>query len=222
MVQAVYLTSTDVPGVYFPEMETDSVTHLILQYRYWALIPLTFIEGPIVAFAAGMLASMGYFNMYFLAALFLIRDVGLDGVYYAIGHYGGRTAFAKRMLTKIGITPDNLEQVREMWNKRPGITMFFGKLSYGIAASFIVVAGMVRMSLVRFFTYGVIVAVLQYGGLLLAGYYFGVGLGGNIVHIISNIQYAIGIAALIIATYYFLSWRMRQRFLAVEKRSRFR
>ena len=70
-------------------MSVDFITELILQYRYWILIPLSFIEGPVVAFVAGMLASMGYFNIYFLSALFFVRDVGLDGVYYAIGHFGG-------------------------------------------------------------------------------------------------------------------------------------
>ena len=110
-------------------MSVDFITELILQYRYWILIPLSFIEGPVVAFVAGMLASMGYFNIYFLSALFFVRDVGLDGVYYAIGHFGGRTNFAKRMLNKIGITTDHLEQVRVLWEKRPGWTMFIGKLS---------------------------------------------------------------------------------------------
>ncbi|MDP2665084.1 MAG: hypothetical protein Q8P23_00320, partial [bacterium] len=73
-------------------MSVDFITELILQYRYWILIPLSLIEGPVVAFVAGTLASLGYFNMSFLAVLFFVRDVGLDGVYYAIGHFGGRTA----------------------------------------------------------------------------------------------------------------------------------
>src|SRR3989344_6752112 len=101
-------------------MSPDIITELILEYRYWILIPLTFIEGPVVAFVAGTFAAVGFFNMYFLAALFFVRDVGLDGVYYAIGHFGGRTAFAKRMLTKIGVTMDPLAQGRGLWTKRPG------------------------------------------------------------------------------------------------------
>ena len=81
------------------------------------------------------------------------------------------------MLNKIGITTDHLEQVRVLWEKRPGWTMFIGKLSYGIASAFIVVAGMVKMPLSKFFLYGSIVAVLQYGVLLFAGYYLGESLG---------------------------------------------
>ncbi|MSU74620.1 hypothetical protein EXS57_02475 [Candidatus Kaiserbacteria bacterium] len=198
-------------------MSVDFITELILQYRYWILIPLSFIEGPVIAFVAGTLASLDYFDIYFLAALFFIRDVGLDGVYYAIGHFGAKTAFVQRMLTKIGITPDHFEQVRILWEKRPFVTMFIGKLSYGIASAFIVVAGTVRMPLITFFKYGSIVAVLQYGVLLFAGYYLGESAGGNIVHIISNVQYVVAFAALAISGYYILSWYMRKKLLKKDK-----
>lgn len=198
-------------------MSVNFITELILQYRYWILIPLSLIEGPVVAFVAGTLASVGFFDMYFLVALFFVRDVGLDGVYYAIGHFGGKTAFTERMLAKIGITDDHLEQVRVLWARRPGTTMLIGKLSYGIASAFIVVAGMVKMPLKAFFFYGSMVAVLQYGTLLFLGYFLGASLGGNIVKIINNVQYVIAFAAIAISGYYLLTWYMRKKFLEEEK-----
>ena len=198
-------------------MSVDFITQVILQYRYWILIPLSLIEGPVVAFVAGTLAALGYFNMYFLAALFFVRDVGLDGVYYAIGHFGAKTAFVQRMLAKIGITPDHLEQVRIIWEKKPFWTMFIGKLSYGIASAFIVVAGTVKMPLSKFFKYGSIVAVLQYGTLLFAGYYLGASVGGSVVRIIENVQYVIAFAALVITGYYLFTWYMRRKFLKEEQ-----
>lgn len=198
-------------------MSVDFITQVLLQYRYWILIPLSLIEGPVVAFVAGTLAALGYFNIYFLAGLFFVRDIGLDGAYYAMGHFGGRTAFAERMLAKIGITDDHLGKVHDLWEKRPFTTMFIGKLSYGIASAFIVVAGMVKMPLREFFKYGAIVAVLEYGSLLLAGYFLGASLGGSIVKIIENAQYVIGFAALVISGYYLFSWYMRKKFLKEEK-----
>jgi membrane protein DedA with SNARE-associated domain len=197
-------------------MSVDFITGLILHYKYWILIPLSFLEGPIVAFVAGTLSSVGFFNMYILVPLFFIRDVGLDAVYYAIGHFGGHTAFARRMLKKIGVTDDHLEQVRMLWVKRPFTTMFVGKLSYGIASAFIVVAGTVRMPLRLFFKYGVIVAILEYGILLYAGYFLGASLGGSVTRIIDNIQYGIAGLALVISGYYILSWYMRGKFLKEE------
>ena len=199
-------------------MSVEFTTELILQYRYWILIPLSFVEGPIVAFVAGTLASLGFFSMPFLAMLFFIRDVGLDLTYYAIGHFGARTAFVRRMLVKIGITSDHLEQVRVLWEKKPFWTMFIGKLSYGIASAFIVVAGTVRMPLKTFIKYGSIVAVLQYGTLLFAGYYLGASAGGSVVHIVSNVQYVVAFAAIAISGYYIFTWYMRQRLLKEDEK----
>lgn len=198
-------------------MSIDFITQLILQYRYWILIPLSFIEGPVVAFVAGTFAAVGFFNIYFLAALFFVRDVGLDGVYYAIGHFGGHTAFSERMLGKIGITDDHLEKVRVLWVQRPFMTMFIGKLSYGIASAFIVVAGMVKMPLKTFFKYGIVVAILEYGTLLFAGYFLGASLGGTAARIISNVQYLIAFFALVITLYYLFSWYIRSKFLTADK-----
>lgn len=198
-------------------MSVEFITELILQYRYWILIPISFIEGPIVAFVAGTLAAVGFFNIYFLAGLFFVRDVGLDGVYYAIGYFGGHTAFTGRMLAKIGVTDDHLEKVRELWAKRPFMTMFIGKLSYGIASAFIVVAGVVKMPLRIFFKYGIIVAILEYGTLLVAGFFLGASLGGSVVKIIENAQYAIGFAALVISGYYLFTWYMRRRLLKEDR-----
>lgn len=199
-------------------MSVAFLTHLILQYRYWILIPLTFLEGPVVAFVAGMLASLGYFDVYFLAVLFFVRDVGLDGVYYAIGYFGGRTDFTRRMLKKIGVTADHLEEVRVSWARRPGITMFIGKLSYGIASAFIVVAGMVKMPLGKFFGYGSLVAIAQYGTLLFVGYYLGTSLGGDAVRVINNVQYVVAFAAIVILAYYLQSWYMRKKLLSADKK----
>lgn len=198
-------------------MSVEAITELILQYRYWILIPLSFIEGPVVAFVGGTLAAVGYFNIYFLAVLFFIRDISLDGAYYAIGHFGGHTKFAERMLAKIGITDDHLEKVRVLWAQRPFTTMFIGKLSYGIASAFIVVAGMVRMPLRIFFKYGSIVAVLEYGTLLLAGYFLGASFGGSILKVIENAQYVLVVTALVMVGYYFFTWRMRNKFLREDK-----
>jgi membrane protein DedA with SNARE-associated domain len=198
-------------------MSADFITHLILQYRYWILVPLSFIEGPVIAFIAGTLASVGFFSFPFLCLLFFVRDVGLDLAYYAAGYFGGHSGFTRRMLTKIGVTDDHLEQVRELWVRRPGMTMLIGKLSYGIASAFIVVAGVVKMPLRIFLTYGILVAILEYGTLLFAGYFLGASLGGSVTRIINNVQYGVAGFAIVLTAYYFVSRSMRRKFLKKEE-----
>lgn len=199
-------------------MDSSHITALILQYRYFILIPLTFLEGPLVAFVAGTLAAGGYFNVYLLAILFFVRDVGLDGVYYALGYYGGRTKFARKMLAKMKITDEHLNDVKVLWEKHPGRTMFLGKLSYGIASAFIVVAGTVKMKLSEFFMWGSLVAIAQYGTLLVLGYFFGQSLGGTITNILSKFEYVVAGIFIFVTIYYIFTHFMKNRFVKVEEK----
>lgn len=194
-------------------MSVESLTPLLLEYRYWILIPLAFLEGPVVAIIGGTLAATGYFNFYVLCLIFYIRDLSLDLGYYAIGHYGGHTAIAERLLKKIGVTADHLEHIRSLWARRPATTMLIGKLSYGISAAFIVVAGIIGMRLRTFIWYGSLVAVLQYGTLLVLGYFFGATFGGSILKIVENIQYVILAISIAAIGYYLIAWRMRKKVL---------
>ncbi|MBX4191924.1 hypothetical protein KW798_00325 [Candidatus Parcubacteria bacterium] len=199
-------------------MSPEHLSTLITSYGYWILIPLTFLEGPIIAFVAGTLASVGYFNIWLLATLFFVRDVGLDAVYYALGYWGRDKKFTHKMMAKLGVTGDHLDEVREIWEKHAGKTMFMGKLSYGIASAFIVVAGVIKMPLRKFFTWAVIVAVVQYGGLLVLGYFFGNAFGSKLSGLLENLQYAILGLSVFIFLYYGFSWYMRGSFFKTERR----
>lgn len=193
-------------------MGPDSITPIIIEYRYWILIPLSLIEGPIVAFAAGTLASLGYFNIFILEFLFIARDLATDMLYYALGVFAERGKTVQRLLRKIGVTADHLDKARELWRTHPWRTMFFGKLAYGIAPSFFVVAGMVRMSVPRFLKYNVVIASFQYGVALLLGYFFGNTFGGSLVNILNNIQLVIGLLVVALIVFYAVRAYIRANF----------
>jgi membrane protein DedA with SNARE-associated domain len=193
-------------------MSPQHITELTIEYRYWILVPFVIIEGPIVAFIAGTLASIGYFNIYALIIFFFVRDMAMDAVFYYAGYMGAQTRFAKRMLGKINQRGDTLKDLRTQWEKHPARTMFVGKLSFGIAQAFIVAAGVVNMRLSTFFTYGAVVAVTQYITLLTLGYFFGDAFGGDTTRIVQNIQYVIAVSTLLISGYYLLRWYLRRKF----------
>ncbi|MBC7836975.1 VTT domain-containing protein [Acetobacteraceae bacterium] len=201
-------------------MPLDHISTLILEYRYWILIPLSFVEGPIIAFIAGTLASLGYFNIYALAVFFLVRDVIVDLGMYAVGYWGGKRPFVQRWLTRWGITEKEMGEIKHLWNKNAWKTMFFSKLSYGVAAAFIMIAGTVQMPLKKFLSYGFLIAILHYGTLLVLGYYFGNSFG-SVSGILENIQYVIGGGTLILSVYFigkfYINKKMREAERAVEK-----
>lgn len=187
-------------------MDINNISHLLIEYRYWIIIPLAFLEGPLVAFAAGTLASLGYFNMAILAALFFVKDVSLDSAYYAMGHYWGKALWVQRMLKKLHVTDAHIDEVRVLWEEHPARTMFFGKLSYGLASTFMVVSGVVRMNFGTFIKWGAIMAIGQYGIFLSLGYFLGKTMGGRISDIITMVEYFIA-GATIVATIWYLVLR---------------
>lgn len=198
-------------------MGLEHVTELILAYRYWILLPLSFIEGPVVAFVAGTLASAGYFNLFALAAFFFVRDVLVDAACYALGYFGGRSRAMQKILTYLGVTESHMDEVRTLWNKHPGKTMFFSKLSYGVAAGFIVVAGMVKMPLGKFLKYGAVIAVAHYFTLLLIGFYFGATFGGTLGGFIEKAPIVLALAGVLAIAYYIFKRYMTKRLERFEK-----
>lgn len=200
-------------------MGAEHVIAIILEYRYIILIPLSFIEGPVVAFLAGALVPLGYFDITTLFIIFFARDLGFDTLYYIIGHYGNKTRFVKRMLDKIGVTEDHLNGVRTLWEKHPLKTMFFGKLAYGIAVAFMLAAGMIGMPIKKFLRYSFIVAVFQYGILITLGYVLGNAFSSVIQIIIQDIAIIIFIGAIIFIGYYAFSIRMKRKLILEEKKA---
>jgi membrane protein DedA with SNARE-associated domain len=196
-------------------MSPDTITALILHYRYWILIPLCFLEGPIVAFVAGTLASFGYFDIYVLGAVFFVRDIAMDGFMYVVGRFGGETRFGKWLLKKVGVTSEHLRGIHDLWDKYAGRTMFFSKLSYGLAATFLVVAGLVKLSPKKFFAYGALVTVLQYGVLLVLGYFFG-NTFETVSNVLNNIGYVLLAVSIFVTAYYVFTHFMRRRLLKQE------
>ena len=178
-------------------MKTAALVAIILHYRYWILIPLTFIEGPIIAFVAGTLAATGYFNVLLLFALFFIRDMTLDGVCFALGYFGGNSRLARHLMRKARVTPHDLSHIGLMWEHHPLRTMFFAKISYGFAGIFIILAGMVRMRLSVFYIYAAIVTFFEYGVLIPLGYFFG-GALDPVSNVLTYVQYVVGVAMLIV------------------------
>lgn len=197
-------------------MSVESITPLIVEYRYWILIPLTFIEGPIVGFIAGGLSRLGYFDPFAAFAIFIIRDILVDAAWYFAGSRGGKTRLAGWLFKKARVTEEHLHGVRALWDTRPLRTMFISKLSYGIAQLFLAVAGVVGMPFARFFRYALIVALVEYGGLFICGYVVG-GAFGSLAGVLSNIQWVIAILALFIAGYYVFTHYMRTKTLKEEK-----
>ncbi len=89
--------------------------------------------------------------------------------------------------------------------------MFLGKLAYGVALSFVILAGTVRMPLKKFFGWGALVAILQFWSLLLLGYFFGSTFSSSTTHLIENLLNALAGILLLASVYFVFSLYMRSK-----------
>jgi len=200
-----------------PPTDPTGAMELLIHYRYWLLIPLSFIEGPVVAFIAGALSHLGYFNPYLAFIIFFMKDIILDGIFYVIGRFSGQTSLIRRLLAKIGIREEHIHEARILWAKHGFRTMLLSKLSYGLSPGFLIAAGMVGMPVRIFFKYAVLVSLAQYGVLFMLGYYFGNAFG-NVANVLENIQYAVGAVLLVTIAYYILTRYMGQKLVEEERK----
>ena len=195
-----------------PPIDPTGAVELLVHYRYWLLIPFSLIEGPVMAFIAGALSRLGYFNLYLAFIIFFLRDVILDGTFYFIGRFGGQTSLIKRLVAKIGIEEGHINEVRILWSEHGLRTMFLSKLSYSLAPGFLAAAGIVGVPFRIFFQYSVLASLIQYGVLFTLGYYFGNAFG-SITKVVQNIQYVVGAVLLMGVLYYIFIRYMRKKLI---------
>lgn len=198
-------------------MSLEVITQLVLQYRYWILLPLAFMEGPILAFVLGSFSVLGYFNIFLSFLILLIGDLVPDAAYYFFGRYGERNGLMSRYAQKIGIGEEHFDVVRRLWHKHPAKTMFLTKFAYGLSTPLLVSAGFIGMPLYRFLRLSVMISIIQYGVLLTLGYNF-----GRSFKLVSGTLELISLAAagiiVMAAAYYFLVRYIRRKFMEEEAR----
>lgn len=179
------------------------INELIVGYQYLILFPLVVVEGPIVTVIAGFLTSINQLSFVIAYPLIVAADLVGDSLCYLLGRWG-RVAFIERWGRYIGVTHDRIEQVKHHFDRHSGKTLLLGKLLHGIGTSFLVVAGMVRMSYFRFLLFNFIATVPKSLILFLIGYYFGKGISkiNSFLEMVGVIFLIIGIIAFA-ALYYF-------------------
>jgi membrane protein DedA with SNARE-associated domain len=191
-------------------MQPDHLTQLIIDYRYWIVIPLSFLEGPVIAFAVGTLSSFGYFNPFVAVWVFFAKDMIMDGVFYFLGRFATRAAFVQRLLRKGGLITESTDEFKKQWDGHAFRTMFMAKLPHGFSSIFLAMSGVIRAPMARFFAYAAIIAVMQYVLLFVLGYYFGSWLGVS-SSVVTRVQYVLTGVFTLAAVYLAAAWFIRRR-----------
>jgi membrane protein DedA with SNARE-associated domain len=189
-------------------MDPQALSATLIHHRYEILIPLSIIEGPIVALVTGALASRGYFNVLAVCGLFVAKDLIVDGAYFGLGRWSGRSHRVSALLPALRLDRAHIDRVREQWVLHGWRTILVGKLAWGLAPMVLASAGFVGVSPSAFFGYAVTVSAVQYTVLLALGFYVGsaIGVASLAMRVIG---YAVAVLALVSIFVLRHKWRAR-------------
>ena len=140
---------------------------LLLTYKYWIIIPLSVIEGPIVTVVAGFLATLGVFNPFVVYLVMITGDVVGDGIAYSFGYFG------KRFLRYFKITDEKLEKAKIYFQENHKKAILASKVVYGLGTTGLITAGVLRVPYKRFFKTCILISAVQSLVLLAIGILFG-------------------------------------------------
>lgn len=181
----------------------SSLIDLLLEYRYVALVPLAFLEGPGLAVAIGFLLYTGKLAFVPSFGILIFADAARDVLSYWVGHTG-HAALAK---TKFG---SRLLSIERLWIQHTWKAVMLSKWAYGLNFPMLVSAGLARVSFRRFFSIAMAVTGIQYALLITVGFFFGhsQSLIGEYLFF-SQVVVAVFVL-LVIATLALVSWRARR------------
>ena len=134
------------------------------------LVVTPFLPGDSLLFAIGALAGAGALNLYAILLLLTVAAIAGDTVNYWTGHFVGPKVFKSnsRFLNK-----KHLEKTHNFYERYGGKTIIIARFVPIVRTFAPFVAGIGRMSYLKFMTYNVTGGILWIFSLTLAGYLFG-------------------------------------------------
>ncbi len=146
----------------------------LLAYRYPILIPLAFLEGPVVMLISGLLIRIGIFSFLPVYLLLITGDFAGDIVWYFIGRHGARSLIDKYGHF-INLTEQNIERAERFFQNHEMRILFISKITmgFGFAIATLVAAGAAHISFKKYFWINLFGEFIWAGILISVGYFFG-------------------------------------------------
>ncbi|MFH1601521.1 MAG: VTT domain-containing protein [Candidatus Shapirobacteria bacterium] len=135
-----------------------------------------FFPGDSLLLTAGLLASRGYLNIYYLVILSIIGAIGGDTAGYWIGHKWGRRLFEKK--ESLIFKKKHLEKAEDFYRLHGGKAIVIARFMPIIRTFVPIMAGVAQMHYDRFVSFNVIggilwVLTMGFGGYLIGTYFPG-------------------------------------------------
>ena len=149
-------------------MSLETLTELIKNYGYLAILIGTFLEGETILILGGFAAHMGFLELPWVIASAIAGSFSGDQLYYYIGRHFGRKIIAKRLSWQVGA-----QKVYKHLHRHQNLLILSFRFFYGLRNVTPFAVGAAHISRVRFFSLNLIGAIVWAFAFAYAGYLFG-------------------------------------------------
>lgn len=155
-------------------MDIEIILGYLMTYRYFLIIPLTIVEGPIVMVLCGFLLRFGEFDILPLYISLTIADTIGDIFWYCIGRFWG-IPFIKKFGRFVSISENSLAKATALFHRHHNKILFISKITmgFGFALVTLITAGVAKVPFKKYLIFNVSGQLIWTGILLGVGYLFG-------------------------------------------------
>lgn len=155
-------------------MPVGIIANLLLQYKYFIMVPLVLFMQPAVGISGGILSRLGLMDPLAVYLTVCLTALAGDVGWYWIGyHYGQR--FVGRFGRFVGITSEHVRVAQKIFHQNIAKILIISKVTngFGLAIVTLFTAGMSRVPFGRYMLFNVIGEVIWSGMIVGIGYYLG-------------------------------------------------
>jgi membrane protein DedA with SNARE-associated domain len=149
-------------------MSLETLTELIRNYGYLAILTGTFLEGETILILGGFAAHMGFLELPWVIVSAIAGSFSGDQLYFYIGRHYGPKIIAKRLSWQEGA-----EKVYKHLHRHKNLLILTFRFFYGFRNVTPFAVGAAHVSRSRFFTLNLIGAIVWAISFAYAGYLFG-------------------------------------------------
>lgn len=153
-------------------MSLTLIIQWLLIYKYAVLIPIAILEGPIITVLGGFFAAQGYLNAPAVFVIVVIGDIVGDGIYYALGRFGGRKLI-DAYGHYINVTSVEVLRIEKHFARHARKTLIIAKLTHALGIVALLAAGLARMPFGEFIVFNFLPTLPKSILLMGIGYFFG-------------------------------------------------
>lgn len=135
------------------------------------LVITPILPGDSLLFAAGAFAAIGALEVMWLFILLSIAAIAGDTVNYGIGSFMGPKVFHKENVRFLN--REYLDRTHQFYERHGGKTIIIARFMPIIRTFAPFVAGLGKMTYVRFISYNVVGGIVWIAAFIFGGYYFG-------------------------------------------------